>query len=154
MKKYNKILYIDVGMKIHNSIQPLLQLDCKNSILAHSDAYPTFERKLTCQFRISSDPSLGKMFIEEFGDCNRDYFQTSIMIYDTSIIQNDTFDQLKYIMFKYPFSVCNDQGIISLYYEPYTNSENNKRKVWKNLDPSLYDYSIRNKSINYIMTKT
>ena len=37
---------------------------------------------------------------------NNDYFQTTIMLYDTKIIEN---------VIEYPISITNDQGIIALY---------------------------------------
>ena len=43
---------------------------------------------------------------------NNDYFQTTIMLYDTKIIENDTYDNL---LIEYPISITNDQGIIALY---------------------------------------
>ena len=46
---------------------------------------------------------------------NNDYFQTTIMLYDTKIIENDTYDILLNLLIEYPISITNDQGIIALY---------------------------------------
>lgn len=155
MKKYNKIFYIDVGMQIYKPLQPFLELNCDNSLIAHSDAYPQDIAKfnLLSQFAYNSDHILYMKLLEEFNNCIRDYFQTTTMIYDTNIIKDNTFDILKNLMFKYPFSRTNDQGIIALWFEPFNENNDNSRKIWKKMNPLMYDYCIRDRSIQYIMTK-
>jgi len=37
------------------------------------------------------------------------------MLYDTKIIENDTYDILLNLLIEYPISITNDQGIIALY---------------------------------------
>ena len=56
MKKWEKILYIDTGMIIVDDINIFFTLDTSNSILAHSDAYPSYNWKLYTQFYVKSIP--------------------------------------------------------------------------------------------------
>ena len=49
-KQWKKCMYIDVGMQIFNSVDKILNIDCGNNLVAHSDSYPTFEWKLKIQF--------------------------------------------------------------------------------------------------------
>ena len=44
------------------------------------------------------------------------YFQTGVMYFDTSIIEENTYEDLVSLVNKYPFSQTNEQGILNLYF--------------------------------------
>lgn len=147
-KQWDTIFYIDCGTTIFSDIQPMLDVKEKNTLLAHSDGYPNFERKLIKQF----DHTKVEYFKEVNNkyDLNIDFFQTTIMLYDTSIIQNDTFANLVNLAISYPISKTNDQGIIALYFT-------NIMPLWKqipygNSTTLFYDFTKRTNK-NYIMIK-
>jgi hypothetical protein len=117
-----------------------LQTAAPNTLLAHSDAYPTYQWKLSCQFLEDTHFHL-----------DIDYFQSTIMLFDTSIIEDDTFQQLYELTEKYPISTTNDQGILNLYF-------NCIKKKWKQIvlqdeTTYYYDFCVRNSDKPYIMTK-
>ena len=149
-KKWSGIFYIDCGMKILDNIKPMLELDYHNKLLAHSDAYPTYERKLSEQFD-NSKKNIYNVLSKKY-NLNIDYFQTGILFYDTSIIDNNTFDDLLKIALEYPISNTNEQGIMNIYF-------NCQKKIWKQLTlknnkTNFYDYWSRNKNDNkYIIVK-
>jgi hypothetical protein len=139
-KQWRYVFYIDCGAKIYNNIQPILQTATPDTLLAHSDAFPTYQWKLSCQFLEKID-----------FDLDRDYFQSTIMLFDTSIIEDDTFQQLYELTEKYPVSTTNDQGILNLYF-------NCIKKKWKQIafgddTTYYYDFCVRNSDKPYIMTK-
>ena len=83
---------------------------------------------------------------------NDDYFQTTIMLYDTKIIENDTYDNLLNLLIEYPISITNDQGIIALYFT-------NIKPLFKQIKTHnefiyFYDYLSRNNNNKYIMLKS
>lgn len=129
----------------------MLELRKPNTVLAHSDAYPTYERKLRDQF--CNDSNNSELYAElctRF-DMNVDYPQTTILLYDTNLIQDTTFRDLVYLTKIYPNSITNDQGLLALYFT-------NIVKCWeqipiKNDKIHFYDYMKRNTSDPYIMTK-
>ena len=140
-KQWRYIFYIDCGAKIYNNVWPILRTATPDTLLAHSDAFPTYQWKLSCQF-IDTDLDF---------DLDKDYFQSTIMLFDTSIIEDDTFQQLYELTEKYPVSTTNDQGILNLYY-------NCIKKKWKQIPMGnettyYYDFNIRNSDKPYIMTK-
>lgn len=149
-KKWQFIFYIDCGINIHSDILPMLQLVQKNKLLAHSDAYPTYEWKLHTQF----DKTNTEIFIKLMKNykLDIDYFQSTILIYDTNIINNNTFTDLYNLSLEYPISNTNEQGIMNLYF-------NCTHDLWeqiplRNSKTNFYDYFARNKNdTNYIMTK-
>jgi hypothetical protein len=149
-KKWNYIFYIDCGMIILNDISPIIKLIEPNILLAHSDAYPRYEWKLECQFDKTNIIYFNKI-INKY-NLNIDYFQTGIMLYDTQIIEQDTFNNLFNLALKYPISRTNEQGIMNLYF----NCEKNiwKQIKLKNESTNFYDYCCRDKNdTKYIIVK-
>ena len=149
-KKWNYVFYLDCSITIFSDISPLINERQNNSLLAHSDAYPTYEWKLHNQFDKTNNAVFTKL--NTIYNLNIDYFQTTIMLYDTNIIEIDTYNNLIKLMLKYPISISNDQGIISLY---FTNLKPLFKQIKiKNDNIYFYDYLSRNKNNKYIMLKS
>jgi len=147
-KQWDYILYLDCGISIFSDISPILNESAENTLLAHSDSYPTYEWKLHNQFdKTQSDfTKLNTTY-----DLNIDYCQSTIMLYDTKIIQENTYDEILNLFIEYPISITNDQGILALYFT-------NIKPVFKqirthNENTHFYDYLSRNNN-RYIMLKT
>ena len=148
-KQWDTVFYSDCGLLYLESIQPILDTRESGVLLAHSDAYPTYAAKLSDQF----DKTQTKIFtnLSSKYDLNIDFFQTTMMYYDTSIIESDTVKNLYELAIEYPISITNDQGIIALYFT-------NIKKVWKqiplrNEDTWFYDFMRRGDETRYIMLK-
>lgn len=150
-KKWDYIFFLDCNMNIYRNISPIINLKEKNTLLAHSDAYPNYMLKLNCQFDLETYSNIALKLKEKY-NLNVDYFQTGILFYDTKLIKNNTFKELYKLALKYPISKTNEQGIMNLYF-------NCKEKVWKqipikNKDLYFYDYWSRDPNkTNYIITK-
>tara|TARA_Y100001980_G_C14526608_1_gene302147 strand:- start:487 stop:1254 length:768 start_codon:yes stop_codon:yes gene_type:complete len=148
-KQWNYIFYIDCGMTIFSDIQPIIDTKKPNKLLAHSDSYPDYQRKLYTQF----DKYLTNYYnkLNSSYNLNIDYFQSTILLYDTTIIENQTFQNLYNLSIKYPISNTNEQGIMALYFT-------NIKSLWeqipvKNHKTFFYDYLSRNNNYKYIMLK-
>ena len=148
-KKWNYIFYIDCGMRIFSDIKPLLNEVKKNTFLAHSDAFPKYEWKLSGQF----DKNISEYFtkLNKKYNLDIDYFQTTMMIYDTNLIKNNTFDELFNLSVEYPISTTNEQGIMNLYFT-------NIKPAWKQIKTKdknqyYYDFTSRKQFNKYIMLK-
>jgi len=151
-KRWKTIFYIDCGMRIFKPIKPFFELDCRNKILANSDAQPKYRWKLGIQFNNDSYSDVYKQLSNEF-NLNIDYFQSTILIYDTSIIKSDTFDILRELLYKYPIGKTNDQAIMNLHFNCQLN-------IWKQVPLKhnkqlMYDYKTRRgcRHTDYIMLK-
>jgi len=148
-KQWDYIFYLDCGMNIFSDISPIINTNSENTLLAHSDAYPKYEWKLHNQFDKNSKDYFTKLNTKYNLDV--DYFQTGIMLYDTNIIEEDTFDNLLNLSIEYPISITNEQGIVALYFT-------NIKPLWKqiktrNENTYFYDFSRRNPEGEYIMVK-
>ena len=74
-------------------------------------------------------------------DFTSDYFQTTMFIYDTKIIEDNTVKRLVELAHMYPNAPTMDQGILNLYFTC-------ERKLWKQIPIEddkgfLYDYHER-----------
>lgn len=160
-KQWDYVFYIDCGAKIYDCIAPILACAKHGHLVAHSDAYPTYKWTLKDQF-------LGS--ITE----NCDYFQTTIMLYSTEIIDSKgiedsqpkgtkfptgpkgiedsplgaTFQNLCSLAEKHHDSRTNDQGIINLAFMNQWSQIplGDERKYY-------YDFCVRHNDKPYIMTK-
>jgi len=150
-KRWDFIFYIDAGMKIYSSIMPIINARKEGKFLAHSDAYPDYNYNLDIQF-IREDPMFNDLSRKY--NFNIDFPQTTIMLYDTSIIDDKTFINLVNLAEECKISKTNDQGIIALY---YTNIE----PLWEQIQLEdettwFYDYNLRSNKTNkpHIMLKS
>jgi hypothetical protein len=150
-KQWRYIFYIDCGMKILDDISPMLKLTSENTLLAHSDTYPTYNRKLHNQFSDFSRKisSVHRKLFKEF-DLNIDYFQTGIMLYDTNIIEEETYNNLVELSHTFPISKTNEQGIMNLYFNCIKNIW--KQIPLKNNETNFYIFKFKKKK-KYIIVK-
>jgi hypothetical protein len=149
-KRWEYIFYLDCGITIFSEILPIVNEFTKDTLLAHSDAFPAYEWKLHNQFSKSYKTHYD--ILNNKYNLNVDYCQTTVMLYDTSLIQDDTFDNLLSLTLEFPISITNDQGIIALY---FTNIKPHFKQLNTHNEYTFYyDYLSRNKHNKYIMLKS
>lgn len=149
-KQWDYIFYIDCGITIFSDITPIINEATENTLLANSDAYPIYEWRLHDQFDKTSTEYFSKLNAKY--NLNIDYCQTTIMLYDTKIIEDNTYNDILNLLLEYPISITNDQGILALYFtnvKPYF-----KQIKTHNETTYFYDYLSRNPNNKYIMLKS
>ncbi len=149
LKKYRYIFYIDTGVKIYKPIQPLFKLANENKILAHNDNYDKFKETLLQKFD-NVEPYITELK-SKFDLETKDFFQTTVMLYDTAIINKDTVNNICQLVKKYPISCNGDQEYISLYFHQITK-QMEQIKI-NECDNYYYDYHQRSGVGKYIMSK-
>ena len=154
-KQWDKVLYIDCGVHIYNNLDRLLKINSDNMLLAHSNPYPQHFGiwKLSHEFELRNEPEIVESLLNTYTLDHDDFFQSTVMLFDTHIIEDNTFSDLVYYMNKYPISKANDQGILNLYFIVIKN-------IWKALpikddEGFLYDFWERdnNKHYQYVALK-
>jgi len=123
-----------------------------NVLIAHSDTYPHFKNNYKDQFDTESYPELFEE-LENLIDLTCDNFQSTILLFNSNIILENTKNDLIKYSNKYHFSRTNEQGIMNFYF-------NGIHKIWEPLPvywngTFTYDFWNRDnyKSKEYIMTK-
>lgn len=140
LRQWNdRVFYIDAGVQIQGPLERM-KVACQGTgvLYAHSDAYPRYEWSLRRQFCFDICDNETKEEMEQKYNLDCDYFQTTIMIFDTKIIEEDTIEKLFSLAEKYPFAGRMDQGIINLHFLC-------ERKLWKQIPVMddigfLYDF--------------
>lgn len=127
-KAWDVVFYMDSGCVIQGPLQRMKTMcEPRHFLYAHSDSYPFYcYRSLDCQFRFElADPSV-KQDLEAKHNLDIDYFQSTLMIYNTKILEENTLSRLFELAEKYPMSVRMDQGILNLYWTC-------ERKLWRQM---------------------
>jgi hypothetical protein len=139
-RQWDYIFYVDCGAKIYAPIAPILESKKPSKLVAHSDAYPSYQWRLKDQFTdtISIDQWNG----------SADYFQSTIMLFHSALIRDTTFDDLVKLATKYTNSCTNDQGILNLYF-----ADSWEQISLGDMETYYYDFNIRAQDRPYIMTK-
>ena len=144
-KQWDIVFYLDAGAEIQGPLERMKQACIPTNLLyAHSNGYPNYEWKLSNEFDLTlfENEENKKVFIDTYSPFfDRDYFQSTLCIYDTKIIEPDTVTRLFELSEKYPIALHMDQGILNLYF-------NCERNLWKQIPVSdsiglLYDYHER-----------
>jgi len=148
-KQWEYIFYLDCGMTIYRDISPILDEVTEHTLLAHSDAYPTYEWKLHTQFCKRNEGIYRKLATTY--NVNIDYFQTGILLFHTEIVTDTTFSELLTLAQEYPISNTNEQGILALY---FTNIKPLFKQIKTHNEYTyFYDSISRNHRNKYIMVK-
>jgi len=146
-KQWEKVLYIDSGMHIYNSLDRILNIEPAQHLFAHSDAYPKYVNKLDSQFDKNNKYfNTLKNKYNLYGD---NYFQSGILLFNTNIIKEDTVRNLITLMNSYPIG-NGDQAYINLHF-----IDNWKPMPIKDNNGFLYDYWKREQYTenDYVMLK-
>jgi hypothetical protein len=134
--KWERVVFLDAGIRVFDTVQSLLDLEWKNSIRAHDDSGRgdddkngiTFDtgRRFQCQMDWDASPEITEDIFTEFSRdiCNENYMLNCMFVYDTAIIHKASKDTLVEAMNRWPISLCNEMGIMNLYYAF-------KHRLWK-----------------------
>lgn len=114
LKKWNFIFYLDVNMKIHYDINPVLKLSKRGKFLARADGYPNYKKTLSSQF--DQTKKLYSALKSKYDLETRNFFQSGLMFFDTDLIDCETKKNIIQICEDYPISITNEQGILNLYF--------------------------------------
>lgn len=134
-KRWNRVVFLDAGLRVLDDVSHLLSLDYKNRILAPKDGnlskYNLFETQLS-----HDNQDYIQSLVNKFGDSimTSNFMLNCIWIYDTSILDLCDKNQLIEAMNEYPLCRTNEMGIMNLLFhfkyhlwEPFpVKASNNK----------------------------
>jgi hypothetical protein len=120
-KRWKKVVFLDAGMRVCNTVEPLLDIPCNGCILAPDDSDPYDNgNRFRCQLDLNANPIARDALFAEFsvGILEERYFLNCIFVFDTSLIGNGSkqisFEQCVQYMNKYPITQCNEMTIMNL----------------------------------------
>jgi hypothetical protein len=134
-KKWQQVVFLDAGLRILDDVKYLLEIDCKDKIMAPKDGKHYIDQEFHCQLSYDK-PELIDSLTTEFGESilKSNYMLNCMWMYDTSILDLCNKEELVEAMNKYPFCKTNEMGIMNLLFhfkyhlwEPFpVKASNNK----------------------------
>ncbi len=115
-RRWDRIVFLDAGLRVAGSVQPLLDLDWQGKILAPDDAGPYDNgNRFVCQVDLNGKPEAVARFQAEFPNCLRSrYFLNCMFVYDTALLNRCSMDEMVSLMNMLPICMCNEMGIMNL----------------------------------------
>ena len=139
--QWNRVIYLDAGMRVLDDVKYLLEVEYKGSIIAHQDGEITPHLEFRTQ--ISHDnPDLVAKLIAEYGSdiLQSNHMLNCMWIYDTNILKICNKTQMIEAMNKWPLCKTNEMTIMNLLLHF-------KYKLWKKIPQkasngkNLFDWS-------------
>ena len=126
-KNWDRVIYLDAGLRVFDRIQYLADLPCDGVLMAPDDAAPyDKEKRFGGIIETDRNPEVvGRLFNAYDPSILKErYFLNCIWMYDTSLLRTDVFSELVEAMNAYPICRCNEMTIMNLIFTF-------KYKVWK-----------------------
>lgn len=115
--KWDKVVFLDAGLRVLDDVKYLLELDCRGCILAPNDAAPNFRQDQIFKHQLSEDnPEIIERIKTELGEhifhC---YHMLNCMwVYDTNILNTVSKQEMIDAMNEYTVCKTNEMGIMNL----------------------------------------
>ena len=114
-KQWTRIMFVDAGLRILDSVENFLCLDWKGKFLALDDTWKDPFKKFSGQLELVNQPNILEQYIESFGRSSLDekYFLNCLWIYDTNLLDIIKKEELIETMDKYPIWRTNEMGVMN-----------------------------------------
>lgn len=149
---WDRIVFLDAGLRVLDNVKYLLDLDYKNKFLAPKDGKYYENQPFGCQLS-NDNPNIIDMVKNDFGEniFNEIYFLNCIWIYDTNILRLCDKNQMIEAMNKYTLCRTNEMGIMNLLLRfKYNLWEPFPFKINNNNEKILFDWcELNNPNTNW-----
>jgi hypothetical protein len=119
LKQWDRVIFLDAGIRVFDTVQPLLDIPWKGRFLAPDDCGLVDNgNRFRCQLDGSANPPVLQAILDRFGSdiLNEHYFLNCLWIYDTTLLSQILVGDLEDAMNAYPISLCNEMGIMNLFF--------------------------------------
>lgn len=120
--RWNRIIYVDAGLRIIDTVSHLLSLPWQNRFLAPDDTQPGDNgHRLSSQFDMVANPDITKQLYSDFSESffSEKYFMNCVWIYDTILQDSVSFETLIGAIETYPICLTNEMALMNLYFKKY-----------------------------------
>ena len=113
--KWQRVVFLDAGLRVLDDVVYLLELDYKNKLLAPTDGKYSEQLKFNCQLSYDNNEVIEKVK-NDFGEniFNETYFLNCIWIYDTKLLSLCNKTDLIEAMNEYTLCRTNEMGVMNL----------------------------------------
>ena len=118
-RRWERVVFLDAGMRVTGPVQPLLDLEWKGLLLGPDDQDHTAPGAKTfrCQLDTLSNPPAFQAFQHEFPESILDdshYLLNCMFVFDTSLLDRISYTELIDTMIQYPIASSNEMTIMNL----------------------------------------
>jgi hypothetical protein len=115
-RRWERIVFLDAGLRVTGSVDPLLALDWRGKFLAPDDSGPYDDgKRFGCQVDLIANPGGTFRFLANFpNSLDRRYFLNCMFVYDTSLLDKCSMTEMVDMMNEYPICMCNEMGIMNM----------------------------------------
>jgi hypothetical protein len=125
--KWKRVVFLDAGLRVLDTVQPLLDLPWQGKLLASDDQGPYDNgNRFECQLGLYANPAVNELLFSEYSRdiLDKVYFLNCMFVYDTSLLQKVCMEEMIEAMNKYTICHSNEMGIMNLFFTF-------KLKVWE-----------------------
>ncbi len=117
-KQWARVVYLDAGLRVFNTVKPLLDLEWKGAFLAPDDTLPFRDKTFACQLDTNANPTVTKCLEALFGTqiYSEPYFMNCMWVYDTSLLDICNIHHLQQGMNEFPICMTNEMALMNLYF--------------------------------------
>ena len=159
--QWRRAIFMDAGLRVFRSIDPVLAHPWEESIIALDDSHPDDVKRFGCQLETTADPAAFARLVDLVkGDPTHErYFLNCFWIYDTKLGGEQTQQELRALMEQMPVFRTNEMGAMNVHFHLL-------RRAWRPLTidrideqgeklPILFDWSERDGRTwrDYVMLK-
>lgn len=134
-RQWERIVFLDAGHRVFDKVQPLLDLDWRGKFIAPDDAdFHDNGKRFKVQMDFNSNPAVTELLFSNYSEdiLEKRYFLNCMFMYDTSLLDRVSFEELEAEMNKYPIAYSNEMAIMNLIFTF-------KLQVWSPLPMKLGD---------------
>lgn len=116
-RRWERVVFLDAGLRVFDSVEPLLNLEWKGKFLAPDDSDPYDNgNRFRVQLDMVANPEVTEKLLVEYSNeiLEQRYFINCIFIFDTTLIDKISYQEMENAMNKYPICMCNEMGIMNL----------------------------------------
>lgn len=154
-KRWDRVLWMDARNGVHWPLAPFFDtIDCTGVLMASPDAWPHLvdQWTLTMQFQPGCNLTLFDEIKAEYHPFDREYFQSTLMLFDTAIISAQTLREVAQLYYRISTIALGDQGVFAVYWH---HSRGLYRQLPYRLPETLqipFDFVPRLPDARYIVT--
>ena len=141
-KQWNKVIFLDAGLRVFDKISILDNIPCEGKIMAPDDA-PMYDndKRFKLMMELDANPLAAEELFKEYSKDILDgrYFLNCIWVYDTALLDKCNMTEMIDTMNKYPICRCNEMSIMNLLFTF-------KYKVWQPF-PEFVNKSVSEKRL-------
>jgi hypothetical protein len=116
-RRWERIVFLDAGHRVFNPVDPLLDLDWRGKFIAPDDSDLNDNgKRFGRQMDFTCNPAATDTLFSELprSILDEQYFLNCMFLYDTSLLDRTSFEELESTMNRFPMAYTNEMAIMNL----------------------------------------